>query len=190
MAYKPVMQANEHLYSLEMRASGPPALLAPAVRQALAEVEPRMPIVDINPLALRVSRQLSQDRLVAQLTSVFGAIALLLACLGLYGTISYGVTRRAGELGVRMALGADRGTVLWLVMREALTLVVVGAVLGLPLAYLAGRGLSGLLYNVLPVDPMAYGVAATLLLMVAALAAWLPARRASRIDPMVALRAD
>jgi predicted permease len=190
MVYKPITQTDEHVYSLEMRTSGAPGQLAPAVRQALAEVEPRMPIVDINPLELRVARQLSQDRLVAQLTSVFGAIALLLACLGLYGTISYGVTRRAGELGVRMALGADRGTVLWLVMREALALVVAGAVLGLPLAYLAGRGLSGLLYNVLPVDPIAYGVAATLLLMVAALAAWLPARRASRIDPMVALRAD
>ena len=141
MAYKPVTQTDEHLFSLEMRTSGDPALLASSVRQALAEVEPGMPIVDINPLALRVSRQLAQDRLVAQFTSVFGAIALMLACLGLYGTISYGVTRRAGELGVRMALGADRGTVLWLVMREAMTLVVVGALLGLPLAWLAGRGL-------------------------------------------------
>jgi predicted permease len=190
MAYKPVTQTDEHLFSLEMRTSGDPALLASAVRQALAEVEPGMPIVDINPLALRVSRQLAQDRLVAQITSVFGAIALMLACLGLYGTISYGVTRRAGELGVRMALGADRGTVLRLVMREAMTLVVVGALVGLPLAYLAGRGLSGVLYNVIPLDPAAYGVAAGLLFAVAALAAWLPARRASRIDPMRALRAE
>jgi ABC-type antimicrobial peptide transport system permease subunit len=137
-----------------------------------------------------VSRQLAQDRLVAQITSVFGAIALMLACLGLYGTISYGVTRRAGELGVRMALGADRGTVLRLVMREAMTLVVVGALVGLPLAWLAGRGLSGVLYNAIPLDPAAYGVAAGLLFTVAALAAWLPARRASRIDPMKALRAE
>ena len=94
-ADQPVTQTEEHLYSLELRTSGDPAQLATAVRQALGEVEPGMPIVDINPLALRVSRQLSQDRLVAQITSVFGAIALLLACLGLYGTISYGVTRRS-----------------------------------------------------------------------------------------------
>jgi predicted permease len=190
MAYKPMMQTDEHLYSLELRTSGEPSLLAPAVRQALAEVEPRMPIVDINPLSLRVSRQLAQDRLVAQITSVFGAIALLLACLGLYGTISYGVTRRSGELGVRMALGADRGVVLRLVMREAMTLVLIGALVGLPLSYLAGRGLSGVLYNTLPFDPASYSVAASLLLTVAALAAWLPARRASRIDPMKALRAE
>jgi ABC-type antimicrobial peptide transport system permease subunit len=149
-----------------------------------------MPVLDIAPLAQRVTRQLAQDRLVAQLTSVFGAIALLLACLGLYGTISYGVTRRAGELGVRMALGADRSTVLWLVMREALTLVVAGAVAGLPLAFLAGRSLSSLLYNVRPLDVLSYGVAAFLLLAVAAVAAWLPARRASRIDPMTALRSE
>ena len=190
MAYKPVTQTDEHLFSLELRTSGEPSLLAPAVRQALAEVEPKMPIVDINPLSLRVSRQLAQDRLVAQITSVFGAIALLLACLGLYGTISYGVTRRAAELGVRMALGADRSTVLRLVMREAMTLVIVGALVGLPLAYVAGRGLSSVLYNVLPLDPVSYAVAAGLLFSVAALAAWLPARRASRIDPMKALRAD
>jgi predicted permease len=190
MAYKPVTQTDEHLFSLELRTSGEPANLAPAVRQALSEIEPRMPVVDIGSLDLRVARQLSQDRLVAQLTSAFGAIALLLACLGLYGTISYGVTRRAGELGVRMALGADRGAVLWLVMREALLLVIAGAVAGLPLAFLAGRSLSSLLYNVVPLDPAAYGIAASLLLLVAALAAWLPARRASRIDPMVALRGD
>lgn len=190
MAYKPVTQTDEHLYSLELKTSGEPSLLAPAVRRALAEVEPKMPIIDINPLALRVSRQLSQDRLVAQITSVFGAIALLLSCLGLYGTISYGVTRRAAELGVRMALGADRSTVLKLVMREAMALVIVGALVGLPLAYLAGRGLSGVLYNVMPLDPESYAIAASLLFSVAALAAWLPARRASRIDPMKALRAD
>jgi predicted permease len=190
MAYKPLTQRDDHLFSLELRTSGDPALLAPAVRQALAEIEPRMPIVDINPLALRVSRQLARDRLVAQITTVFAALALLLASLGLYGTISYGVTRRAGELGVRMALGADRSTVLRLVMREAMTLVIVGALVGLPLAYLAGRGLSSVLYNVLPLDPLSYGVAASLLLAVAALAAWLPARRASRIDPMKALRSE
>jgi ABC-type antimicrobial peptide transport system permease subunit len=108
----------------------------------------------------------------------------------LYGTISYGVRRRIPELGVRMALGADRKNVLWLVTREAITLVGVGAVLGLPLAFAAGRSLVPFLYGVDPVDPVAYTQATTLLLAVAGLAACAPAYRASRIDPMVALRSE
>ena len=104
-----------------------PSLLAPTVRQALAEVEPALPVFDIVPLDQRLTRGLTNDRLIANLTSAFGIVALLLACLGLYGTISYGVARRIAELGVRMALGADRATVAWLVVREALVLVAVGA---------------------------------------------------------------
>jgi ABC-type antimicrobial peptide transport system permease subunit len=115
---------------------------------------------------------------------------LLLACLGLYGTVSYGVARRVGELGLRMALGADRRTVLWLVIRESAALVVIGAVFGVPLALAAGRAVMSLLYGVDPVDPAAFAQATALLLLVAGLAAYLPARRASRIDPMVALRAE
>ena len=130
-------------------------------------------------------RQLSQDRLVAQLTSVFGAIALLLACLGLYGTICYGVTRRSGELGVRMALGADRARVLWLVMREAMLLVAVGALVGLPLAFVAGRSMSCLLYNVLPLDSVPPTRRPRRLLLAVAAARRLPAR-----PPRLAHRSD
>jgi predicted permease len=180
----------EVLGNLEIRVAGPPSALVPTVRQALAELEPALPVFDIVPLDQRLNRGLTNDRLIASLTSAFGIIALMLACLGLYGTISYSVGRRVSELGVRMALGADRWTVAWLVVREAVTLVGIGAVLGLPLAFVAGRSVLAWLYNVDPVDLLSYSQATALLLLVAGVAAYLPARRASRIDPMVALRSE
>ncbi len=180
----------EVLGNIEIRTSGAPAALAPTVREALAELEPALPVFDIVPLDQRVNRGLTNDRLIAGLTSAFGLVALLLACLGLYGTISYGVARRVAELGLRMALGADRTMVAWMVVREALTLVAVGAALGLPLAFLAGRSILSLLHGVDPVDAVSYAQATTLLLIVAGIAAYLPARRAAQIDPMMALRME
>jgi predicted permease len=179
---------DETLGNVEIRTAVPPGTLVTAVRQAVAEVEPALPVYDVVPLNERMNRDLSNDRLIASLTSTFGAIALVLACLGLYGTISYGVSRRVTELGVRMALGANRAAVLWLVVREALTLVAVGACVGVPLAYAAGRSIKSLLYGVGPVDPATYAASAGLLLVIAGVAAYLPAHRASRIDPMAALR--
>jgi putative ABC transport system permease protein len=180
----------EVLGNIEVRVSGAPATLVPTIRQALAELEPALPVFDVVPLDLRVSRGLTNDRLIASLTSVFGLVALLLACLGLYGTISYGVARRIAELGLRMALGADRAAVAWLVIREALSLVAIGGVMGLPLAFVAGRSIRSMLHGVDAIDPLSYAQAAILLLMVAGVAAYLPAHRASRIDPMVALRSE
>lgn len=176
------------LSNLEVRASVPPAQLVATIRKALSDAEPGLPVFDVVTLDERMSRGLTTDRLVANLTATFGGIALLLACLGLYGTISYGVTRRVRELGVRMALGAARKDVLWLVIREAMVLVSIGAAIGIPLAYLAGRSVSALLFGVRPLDAVAYLTAASLLGVVGGLAAFLPAHRASRIDPMVALR--
>ena len=147
------------LGNLEIRTSGAPSALAPTVRQALSELDPALPVFDIVPLDQRVNRGLTNDRLIAGLTSAFGVVALMLACLGLYGTISYGVARRISELGLRMALGADRATVAWLVVREAITLVGIGAALGLPLAFVAGRSILSLLHGVDPVDPASYSQA-------------------------------
>jgi predicted permease len=178
------------LGNLEIRTAGEPASLVDAVRQAVAEVEPNLLLFDVVPLDQRVNRGLTNDRLIAILTSTFGVVALLLACLGLYGTISYGVARRISELGVRMALGADRKNVLLLVIREAIALVIAGATVGLPLAFAAGRSVSSLLHGVDPLDPLAFAQATALLLVVAGIAAYFPAYRASRIDPMVALRAE
>ena len=181
---------TEILGNLEVRVAGAPAALAPTVREALSELDPALPVFDLVSLDQRVNRGLTNDRLIANLTSAFGIVALLLACLGLYGTISYGVARRISELGLRMALGADRASVAWLVVREALWLVGTGAALGLPLAFVVGRSILSMLYGVGPVDPASYSQATVLLLIVASIAAYLPAHRASRIDPMVALRSE
>jgi predicted permease len=178
---------DEVLSDIEIKTSGAPATLVQTVRETLARVEPRLPIVEVVPLEDRLARGVSQDRMVARLTSIFGALALLLASLGLYGTISYGINRRVAELGLRMALGADRGMVLWMVLREALTLVGVGGLIGLPLAFVAGKAMGKLLFGVGAADPVSFGLGAATLLGVATVAAYLPAHRASRIEPMVAL---
>ena len=172
------------LGDLEVRTAGAPEALVPTLRQVLAEAEPKLPVYDILPIEQRVARSLSQDAVIAQLTSVFSGISLLLACLGLYGTISYGVNQRVAELGLRIALGADRRQVLWLVMREALVLVAIGSVVGFSLAYLAARSLGTVLYGIGPVDPLAYGTGAALLLERR------PRRRISSRVPRLAHRAD
>ena len=178
---------DDVLGNLEVRTDASPAALAQTIRETLSRTEPRLPIVEVVPMTDRLNRGVAQDRMIARLTTMFGALALLLASLGLYGTISYGINRRVGELGLRMALGADRAMVLRMVLREALTLVLVGLAIGLPLAWIAGRSLAKLLYNVGGGDPAAFGLGAAVLLLVATVAAYLPAYRASRIEPMVAL---
>jgi predicted lysophospholipase L1 biosynthesis ABC-type transport system permease subunit len=178
---------DDVLSDIEVRTAVAPGTLTQTVRETLGRVEPRLPIVEVVPLGDRLARGVTQDRMVARLTVMFGALALLLASLGLYGTISYGISRRVAELGLRMALGADRPTVLWMVLREALSLVLVGAVIGLPLAFAAGRSMKALLYGVGATDPVSFAAGVAVLLLVAAVAAYLPAHRASRIEPMVAL---
>jgi predicted lysophospholipase L1 biosynthesis ABC-type transport system permease subunit len=178
---------DEVLSDIEIRTSGSPRALAQTVREALTQAEPRLPVVEVMTLSDRVDRGVSQDRMVARLTSIFGALALLLASLGLYGTISYGISRRVAELGLRMALGADRSMVLRMVLREAMLLVIGGALIGVPLAFLAGRSMGALLFNVGAADPISFLSGVGILLLVAAVAAYLPAHRASRIEPMVAL---
>jgi predicted permease len=188
MAYHPAeFDEGEVIADVEVRAAGAPAALAHVVRQALAEVEPRLPVSEIVPLNERVSRNLSQDRLVAVLATAFGGLALMLACLGLYGTMSYGVSRRLAELALRMALGASAWRVLAMVMREALALVAIGAVVGLPLAFVAARTVGSLLYGVAPADIVSFGVGFVVLVAVAAVAAYIPAQRAARVSPMAAL---
>jgi len=188
MTYHPAeFDTTEAIGDLEMRTAAAPAAMVQSVRAALTELEPRLPVTEIIPFEERVSRDLSQDRLVAELASAFGSLALALACLGLYGTISYGISRRVGELGLRMALGADRATVLRMIMKEALVLVVVGGLVGLPLAFVAARSVGAMLYGVPPADLLSFGAGSLVLIAVAAAAAYIPAHRASRISPMVAL---
>jgi predicted permease len=179
--------ADDVLSDLEVRTTGSPMAVAAMLRQVLAQVEPRLPVNDVLALEERVGRVLWQESIFARLTSLFGGLSLLLACLGLYGTISYGVSQRVPELGLRLALGAGRGRLLWLVMRDALTLVIIGSAVGLLLAYAAASSLGSQLYGVGPLDPIAYVSAATLLIIVGLAAAYLPAFRASRIEPMTAI---
>jgi predicted permease len=190
MAYMLVMQAERFAENVQLRVEGNPTALTNAVRKALRESEPRLDVGTIETLDSRIARSIGVERLLAWLTMAFGGAALGLACLGLYGTISYAVRRRTAELGLRMALGADRVAVQWLIVREALLLVLVGGAVGLPLALLAARAVRSLLYGTAPSDPVAYGTAVGVLVVVSAFAAYIPAWRASRLDPMIALRTE
>ncbi len=136
----------------------------------------------------QVARNFNQERLIARLTELFGALALVLACVGLYGVTAYGVARRTNEIGIRMALGADGGNVLGLVLRGALAQLGVGLAIGIPAAIAGGHVLAHQLYGVKSYDPMILGAAALILAACAIVAASVPARRATRVDPMVALR--
>jgi ABC-type antimicrobial peptide transport system permease subunit len=164
--------------------------LSTAVRNALRESEPRLAVGAIDTLDSRIARSMGIDRLLGWLTMAFGAVALGLACLGLYGTISYAVRGRTAELGIRIALGADRAAVQWLIVREALLLVLVGGAIELPIGFLAARAVQGLLYDTPPFDPIACAASAGVLSIVSMAAAYIPAWRASRLDPMKALRLE
>jgi predicted permease len=164
-----------------------PAALAPSIKQAVGEVSPDIDIV-FRVYKDEVDASMLRERLMATLSGAFGLLALLLACVGLYGVMSYGVAGRTNEIGIRMALGARGRDVLWLILREAALLVLVGVGLGLPAALLAARLAAGLLYGVTPADPVSVSLAVLLLSAVAALACYLPARRATKVDPMIALR--
>jgi len=189
MSYYPLRQhPAEYARSLDVRTVGDPRRVAAELRQALGEVDRNLPVREVITLAEQVDRTLTRERLVARLTGLFSLLALGLACLGLYGVMSYAVARRTGELGIRMALGATPRGVRWMVLREALLLVLIGVAAGLPLAVAAARLAAGLLYGLSPTDPATLTAAALIMLGVAGLAAYLPARRASRVDPMDALR--
>jgi predicted permease len=173
-----------------IRYSGSADAVIPLVRRAVLEVNRKLPIDEVVSLSEHIGRSLAQQKLVARLASFFSLLALLLACVGLYGVLSYAVARRTNEIGVRMALGARRGDVIWLVLREALALVGAGVVIGLLASFAATKTVSTLLFGLKPNDPLTIAVATLLLLAVAALSAYLPARRASRVDPMAALREE
>ena len=178
----------DYARSLEVRTQGDPRTVASEIRKVIAELAPNLPIQDVATLAERVNRLLAQERLIAELTGLFGLLALLLACIGIYGLISYAVARRIPEMGIRMALGARRASVVWLVLREALILVLIGLVIGIPLEAAAARLVTSLLFGVSPTDPAMLAATAVLMLSIAVVAAYLPARRASRVDPTAALR--
>jgi predicted permease len=174
--------------AIELHVAGKPENIEPAVRQAIAGVDPRITVLKVQGFDEQVALNFNQERLMARLTELFGVLALILACLGLYGLTAYTVARRTNEIGIRMALGADRGNVLGLVLRSALVQVGVGLAIGIPAALAGGHLLASQLYRVKSYDPTILGAVALILAASATLAASVPARRASRVDPIIALR--
>jgi len=144
----------------------------------------------VTPLATQVDIALREERMLSQLTGLFGTVALLLAAIGLHGVLAYGVTQRTREIGVRLALGATRSQVLWMVLKQALRWVGAGAALGLIATLALGRLLTALLFGLNPVDPTTIAASAATMVIVAVAAAYFPARRAARLDPLTALRCD
>jgi putative ABC transport system permease protein len=171
-----------------LRTSRSPESLIPAVRAAVRDFDRDLPIGSLQPLTVLVSADIAQPRLLATLLGAFAAVALLLAALGIYGVIAYAVALRSHEIGVRMALGALRGDVVAMVVGHALRIAAIGTTLGVIAALAATRALAGLLHGVSATDPVTFLVVPAALLLVAAVAAAVPAWRAARLDPMVAFR--
>jgi predicted permease len=174
--------------TFEVRTSADPRNAFAAVRQVVQNLDRNLPIRDMSTQTEQIDQGTFQERLFARLSTFFALLALVLACVGLYGLTSYAVARRTNEIGIRMALGAERTRILGMVLRDALALAALGIVVGVPLALAASRLVASMLYELKPTDPITIAAATVLLAAVAVLAGYLPARRASKVDPMVALR--
>ena len=181
---------SEYLGDIELRVAGKPEKLEAAMRRTLADIDPNLTVIDMVSLTEQLTRNFNQDRLIARLTELFGLLALLLACVGLYGVTSYSVARRTSEIGIRMALGADRASVVGLILRGALVQIALGLAIGIPAALAGGKLLSSQLYGVQSRDPVILGLAAGVLAACALVAGLVPARRAASIDPIQALRTE
>jgi predicted permease len=191
--YSPYRQGARFMrlnWCIAVRTNGRPLALATSVRHALRELDPNLPVLKVTTIAGQLDYVLAQDRLIAMLSAFFGALAMLLSCLGLYGMVSYTVARRTSEIGIRLALGATPMGVLRMLFKESLWLVLGGIALGVPASLAVTRLIASRLFGVSSTDPLAIGAAIALLMAVAALAAFFPARRASGVDPMIALRSE
>jgi predicted permease len=188
MFYIPIQQFPMTVRAIEVRTTQPASTITPLVRRAVLEATPDLMIRRVTSLSGQIDLTLRAERLIASLCVAFGVIALLLASVGLYGVISYEVAQRTAEIGIRMALGATRGGVLWLILRQSVVVVAAGVIFGVALALATTRLITSFLYGLTPTDVSTIAGAGAVLLCVAAIAAYLPARRASRVDPMVALR--
>jgi len=188
--FVPLAQRPVFPRELVVRTSGEPATTMAAVRRAISAAAPGLPVESMEPAMMRVQRGLSQDRLLVLLTSGFSALALGLAAFGLFGLQSYAIARRTPEIGLRIALGASQSGVVSSIVQDTLRLVLYGALIGLPLVAIGGRLASGLVFGVSPYDPLTLLAALLVLVLVGVAASAGPARRASRVDPMVALRQE
>jgi predicted permease len=187
----PALLQEQSQFSLsaevEVRTVGDPSAAAAAIRASVAQEDSKLPITGVQTLHEQVDATFKQQKLAARLVSFFGALALLLACVGLYGVVAQGVARRTNEIGVRMALGAQRGNILWMVLRDTLALLLFGLAIGIPAAFGASHFISSQLYGIRSTDVFSFSLGVAVLAAVTVIAGYLPARRASKVDPIVAL---
>jgi ABC-type antimicrobial peptide transport system permease subunit len=183
--FSPLVSNGAHF---ELRAAANPIALAKNVREIVSQAGDNLPLTDVRTQTEQIDQLLFQERLMARLSSFFGMLALVLACIGLYGLLSYEVARRTRELGIRMALGAQRRDLLRLVVGQGILLVLIGAAIGVAAAMCVARFMTAMLFGVRANDPATFAGVAILLTLVALAASYIPARRAMRVDPIVALR--
>ncbi|QEE26915.1 ABC transporter permease [Terriglobus albidus] len=179
---------DRYAYAILLRTTADPAKMVGDLRAAVASIDPNLPLLRVTTIEEQVSNLIANDQLISTLTSVFSILALLLAAIGLYGVMSYHVVQRTTEIGVRIALGAQLETVLWMILKESLSLLAVGVSLGLPLTLLATRSIRSQLFGLSAVDPLTFAIAIAVVAGMTVFATWLPARRAAKIDPLTALR--
>jgi predicted permease len=181
---------NPKIANFAVRFTGPPDAIATSIRAAAREVDASLPVTNLRTQQQQLDRQFASERLFATLCSLFGLLTLLLVAIGIYGLMSYAVVRRTGEIGLRVALGALPGRVQRMIVQESLALVAVGLVVGLAAALGASRFVGSMLFGLTTTDPLTYSTTAFLIAVVALLACWIPAHRATKVDPMIALRAE
>jgi ABC-type antimicrobial peptide transport system permease subunit len=189
MMWMPIAQVPSRMSSVALRVE--PRAEAAVAREAetvLQQTDGHLMVRQITTLSAQLQRNTARERLLLGLSSGFGSLALLLAGVGLYGTLAYAVRRRTREIGIRLAFGANRQTVLSMILRDALKLVALGIGVGVPIAVAGGYSLRAFLFGVAPIDPVAFTAACAVLALAALLAAYIPARRAAAVDPLVALR--
>jgi putative ABC transport system permease protein len=188
--YLSAIQFPQRTMTLLVRTTGEPSAIVPAIARAVREIDPAQPVYQVRRLRDWLDESTAQPRFTTTLSGAFALVALLLAAVGVYGVVSYSVSQRTQEIGVRMAIGAERGQIMRLVLRGGLSWAVAGITLGLAGAFALSRVLGTLLFEVGPRDPITYSTVGVVLAVVAMLACYIPAARATRIDPVIALRSD
>jgi predicted permease len=185
-------EENNQRYAamLLLRTNGDPAQSIASQRMTVGQIDPNLPLTHVMTMPAYLGNFITREALISKLTILFALLALLLACIGLYGVMSYNVVRRTNEIGIRLALGAQTQTVLWMVLQESLLLLCVGLSLGLPLTFAGTRLIRQQLFGITAIDPFTFAAAIVIVSAMTVIAAWLPARRAMRVDPIVALRCD
>jgi predicted permease len=190
VVFVPASQISPDLVTYALRTQGDPLSYVRGVHEIVREADSRIPVMNVVTQAAELNRTISRELMFAKLCTGFAMLALLMACVGLYGTMSYNVARQVGEIGIRMALGAERGAVVWMILRRVLVLAAVGLAISVPAALIGAQLVRSFLFQVEPNDPGTLALAGIVLLSATILAGYVPARRASRIDPQVALRQE